>query len=143
MSSYLCPQCAATSSASAQHVLNEQDYQRLQRVLRNLDSNDAAWPFRYPVDSRDVPDYYQIIKNPCGEHCAPSLLRCILSFRPLNGFRSHSSTRLCTSVRLCLRHVTDLRQRLCLQQTRLDRLSVLAEATETLSTRAATRATGD
>lgn len=25
-----------------------------------------AWPFKEPVDSRDVPDYYDIIKDPIG-----------------------------------------------------------------------------
>lgn len=25
-----------------------------------------AWPFKEPVDSRDVPDYYDIIKDPMG-----------------------------------------------------------------------------
>lgn len=27
-----------------------------------------AWPFKEPVDSRDVPDYYEIIKDPMGEN---------------------------------------------------------------------------
>lgn len=26
-----------------------------------------AWPFREPVDARDVPDYYDIIKDPMGK----------------------------------------------------------------------------
>lgn len=25
-----------------------------------------AWPFKEPVDARDVPDYYDIIKDPMG-----------------------------------------------------------------------------
>lgn len=25
-----------------------------------------AWPFKEPVDARDVPDYYNIIKDPMG-----------------------------------------------------------------------------
>lgn len=28
-----------------------------------------AWPFREPVDARDVPDYYDIIKDPMGGNC--------------------------------------------------------------------------
>jgi histone acetyltransferase len=31
-----------------------------------IDRTDA-WPFKEPVDSRDVPDYYDIIKDPIGE----------------------------------------------------------------------------
>lgn len=27
-----------------------------------------AWPFKEPVDSRDVPDYYEIIKDPVGKN---------------------------------------------------------------------------
>lgn len=26
-----------------------------------------AWPFKEPVDGRDVPDYYDIIKDPIGK----------------------------------------------------------------------------
>lgn len=26
-----------------------------------------AWPFKEPVDARDVPDYYEIIKDPMGK----------------------------------------------------------------------------
>jgi hypothetical protein len=26
-----------------------------------------AWPFKDPVDPRDVPDYYDIIKDPMGK----------------------------------------------------------------------------
>lgn len=27
-----------------------------------------AWPFKEPVDARDVPDYYEIIKDPVGKN---------------------------------------------------------------------------
>jgi hypothetical protein len=29
-----------------------------------------AWPFKEPVDAREVPDYYDIIKDPIGESSA-------------------------------------------------------------------------
>lgn len=35
-----------------------------------------AWPFREPVDARDVPDYYDIIKDPMGK-CGSLVLFCI------------------------------------------------------------------
>jgi len=35
--------------------------------LQNLSEHPDAWPFKEPVDSRDVPDYYDIIKDPIGE----------------------------------------------------------------------------
>lgn len=41
-----------------------------------------AWPFKEPVDARDVPDYYDIIKDPMGK--VLSNLCCFLSFhKPL------------------------------------------------------------
>jgi hypothetical protein len=32
-----------------------------------MNEHPDAWPFKEPVDSRDVPDYYDIIKDPIGE----------------------------------------------------------------------------
>lgn len=26
-----------------------------------------AWPFKEPVDAREVPDYYEVIKDPVGK----------------------------------------------------------------------------
>jgi histone acetyltransferase len=31
-----------------------------------MNEHPDAWPFKEPVDSRDVPDYYDIIKDPIG-----------------------------------------------------------------------------
>jgi len=36
----------------------------MQTALKNLNEHPDAWPFKEPVDSRDVPDYYDIIKDP-------------------------------------------------------------------------------
>lgn len=35
-----------------------------------------AWPFKEPVDGREVPDYYDIIKDPMGEN-SDKLLTCV------------------------------------------------------------------
>jgi hypothetical protein len=32
-----------------------------------MNEHPDAWPFKEPVDSRDVPDYYDIIKDPIGK----------------------------------------------------------------------------
>lgn len=32
-----------------------------------MHDNLDAWPFKEPVDARDVPDYYDIIKDPMGK----------------------------------------------------------------------------
>ncbi|EMS66605.1 Histone acetyltransferase GCN5 [Triticum urartu] len=36
----------------------------LKAILQSLVDHADAWPFKEPVDSRDVPDYYDIIKDP-------------------------------------------------------------------------------
>ncbi|CAL4941814.1 unnamed protein product [Urochloa decumbens] len=33
-------------------------------LLKSMNEHPDAWPFKEPVDSRDVPDYYDIIKDP-------------------------------------------------------------------------------
>uniref|UniRef100_A0A0E0IS39 histone acetyltransferase n=1 Tax=Oryza nivara TaxID=4536 RepID=A0A0E0IS39_ORYNI len=33
-------------------------------LITNMNEHPDAWPFKEPVDSRDVPDYYDIIKDP-------------------------------------------------------------------------------
>lgn len=35
-------------------------------MLQGMNEHPDAWPFKEPVDSRDVPDYYDIIKDPIG-----------------------------------------------------------------------------
>ncbi|EAZ16078.1 hypothetical protein OsJ_31522 [Oryza sativa Japonica Group] len=34
------------------------------QIFLNMNEHPDAWPFKEPVDSRDVPDYYDIIKDP-------------------------------------------------------------------------------
>jgi histone acetyltransferase len=35
--------------------------------LQAVGDHPDAWPFKEPVNARDVPDYYEIIKDPMGE----------------------------------------------------------------------------
>ena len=35
---------------------------------QSLNDHVDAWPFKEPVDARDVPDYYDIIKDPMGKN---------------------------------------------------------------------------
>lgn len=37
-----------------------------------------AWPFKEPVDARDVPDYYEIIKDPMGKKFHFDFVFCII-----------------------------------------------------------------
>lgn len=41
-----------------------QSFSFKQSMLDHID----AWPFKEPVDARDVPDYYEIIKDPMGKN---------------------------------------------------------------------------
>lgn len=45
-------------------------YSAMRRILVDLQNDSAAWAFLHPVKAEDVPDYYNVIKNPMGK-CAP------------------------------------------------------------------------
>lgn len=34
--------------------------------MTDIMSHPSAWPFLKPVDPNEVPDYYEVIKNPIG-----------------------------------------------------------------------------
>lgn len=38
----------------------------MRRLLDTIKDHKDAWPFLEPVDGSQVPDYYQIIKDPIG-----------------------------------------------------------------------------
>ncbi|KAK2648479.1 hypothetical protein Ddye_015968 [Dipteronia dyeriana] len=50
----------STDSASNQKFLTV----FMRSLLKSLHDHVDAWPFKEPVDARDVPDYYDIIKDP-------------------------------------------------------------------------------
>lgn len=35
--------------------------------MQSMHDHPDSWPFKEPVDARDVPDYYDIIKDPMGK----------------------------------------------------------------------------
>ncbi|KAG5514522.1 hypothetical protein RHGRI_035808 [Rhododendron griersonianum] len=39
----------------------------MRSLLKAMNDHPDAWPFKEPVDARDVPDYYDIIKDPMGK----------------------------------------------------------------------------
>jgi histone acetyltransferase len=52
-------------NGSADMVTNQKQLNALMRaLLKTMQDHADAWPFKEPVDSRDVPDYYDIIKDP-------------------------------------------------------------------------------
>ncbi|XP_013407675.1 nucleosome-remodeling factor subunit BPTF [Lingula anatina] len=66
LSTYICPNCQqkSTDLAAHQHLLQPQDFDSLIKLLRSLQSHKMAWPFLEPVDPDEVPDYYDVIKEP-------------------------------------------------------------------------------
>ncbi|CAL0326874.1 unnamed protein product [Lupinus luteus] len=54
-----------TSSASTDSAANPKHLTAFMRsLLKSMHDHADAWPFKEPVDERDVPDYYVIIKDP-------------------------------------------------------------------------------
>ncbi|OVA05355.1 GNAT domain [Macleaya cordata] len=51
---------ASTDSAAYRQSLNA----FMHTLLKMMHENPDAWPFKEPVDARDVPDYYDVIKDP-------------------------------------------------------------------------------
>ncbi|KAJ6920567.1 histone acetyltransferase GCN5 [Populus alba x Populus x berolinensis] len=56
---------SATDSATNQKHLTA----FMRSLLKSMHDHVDAWPFKEPVDARDVPDYYDIIKDPMGTSC--------------------------------------------------------------------------
>lgn len=63
---YLCPKCDPNSviNYANQKELDANDYEQLKKLLKSIQQHKNAWPFLRPVDERQVPDYYTIIKIP-------------------------------------------------------------------------------
>jgi len=40
------------------------NYNQLLHLLNELQNHPSSWPFLHPVDSKDVADYYDVIKQP-------------------------------------------------------------------------------
>ncbi|KAL6502880.1 DeSI-like protein hag1 [Orobanche hederae] len=52
-------------NSSADAALHQKSLTAFMRsLIKAMHDHPDAWPFKEPVDSRDVPDYYEIIKDP-------------------------------------------------------------------------------
>ncbi|KAK9160752.1 hypothetical protein Syun_007093 [Stephania yunnanensis] len=60
---------APVDSATYRQSLNN----FMRSLIKMMHEHPDAWPFREPVDPRDVPDYYDIIKDPIGESNARNI----------------------------------------------------------------------
>lgn len=46
--------------------LTPKDIENLRRLVKQIQLHKNAWPFMEPVDPREAPTYYKVIKEPMG-----------------------------------------------------------------------------
>lgn len=46
--------------------LTAKDFENLRRLTKQIQLHKSAWPFMEPVDPREAPTYYKVIKEPMG-----------------------------------------------------------------------------
>jgi len=51
----------------------------MEKLINELTAHPRAWPFLKPVNEKEVPDYYQIIKHPMGK-CSSLLMNVWTQF---------------------------------------------------------------
>ncbi|KAH6942435.1 hypothetical protein HPB50_005498 [Hyalomma asiaticum] len=63
---YICPTCQRNSNINQANLkpLQPKDFDNLRKLLKSLQTHKMAWPFLQPVDAKEAPDYYTIIKEP-------------------------------------------------------------------------------
>ncbi|CAK1552071.1 unnamed protein product [Leptosia nina] len=63
---YICPNCQKNNSVNFANMkeLTPKDYENLRRLIKQIHLHKNAWPFMEPVDPREAPTYYKIIKEP-------------------------------------------------------------------------------
>lgn len=47
--------------------LTVKDFENLKRLVKQIQLHKNAWPFMEPVDPREAPTYYKVIKEPMGK----------------------------------------------------------------------------
>jgi hypothetical protein len=63
---YICPKCKKDSNINHANLkdLDLADIENLRKLLGSMKTHKHSWPFLAPVDLKDVPDYYNVIKEP-------------------------------------------------------------------------------
>ncbi|XP_063359454.1 nucleosome-remodeling factor subunit NURF301 [Cydia amplana] len=63
---YICPNCQKNNSVNYANMkeLTMKDFENLKRLIKQIQLHKNAWPFMEPVDPREAPTYYKIIKEP-------------------------------------------------------------------------------
>lgn len=65
---YICPNCQKNNSVNYANMkeLSAKDFENLKRLVKQIQLHKNAWPFMEPVDPREAPTYYKVIKEPMG-----------------------------------------------------------------------------
>merc|ERR1719189_2655823 len=63
---YLCPRCAPNSQLNVpnQKRLTADDYEAIKKLVKQIWANRSSIPFHHPVNTSDVPNYYEVVKEP-------------------------------------------------------------------------------
>ncbi|XP_073840777.1 nucleosome-remodeling factor subunit NURF301 E(bx) [Musca autumnalis] len=63
---YVCPACQKNNSVNMANMKNltEEETVELCKLIKNIQAHKSAWPFMEPVDPKEAPDYYKVIKEP-------------------------------------------------------------------------------
>nr|XP_049695571.1 nucleosome-remodeling factor subunit NURF301 isoform X2 [Helicoverpa armigera] len=63
---YICPNCQKNNSVNYANMkeLTQKDFENLKRLVKQIQLHKNAWPFMEPVDPREAPTYYKVIKEP-------------------------------------------------------------------------------
>ncbi|EDW92692.2 uncharacterized protein Dyak_GE21036, isoform E [Drosophila yakuba] len=63
---YVCPECQRKNDANAANMkqLTPNDVEELKNLIKQMQLHKSAWPFMEPVDPKEAPDYYKVIKEP-------------------------------------------------------------------------------
>ena len=73
---YLSP----TPSSRSLHKSPERNI--MERLLSDLQQHPLSWAFLQPVNGEEVPDYYEVIKEPMGTRRRPCVITCDFSHIP-------------------------------------------------------------
>jgi nucleosome-remodeling factor subunit BPTF len=122
---YLCPNCDSNSRLNRANMksLSVKDHDSIKKLIKQIlvraataftwnllpsivdfQINRNSWPFKQPVDHNDVPNYYNIVKEPMGEFSTRSYQEdaTLSSFSDLqtieNRVNQHYYERLCDFV---------------------------------------------
>ena len=69
ISRYVCPKCDPHSKQNFPNLkkLNRADHELIRKTFKAIKQNRHSQQFMEPVDQRENPKYYEIVKEPMGE----------------------------------------------------------------------------